>query len=174
MKAIQICILLLFLGSCFHDRVNLGITNGNFKGKAILLFHEPLSGNTTEIFIFPINNYSKKGISKIPDNIFKELEISNGVSVSSIDLNSFLKEIQSRSKKISLNLNEELADNLKYFYYCIVYVDFKNAKNITSETTGSKNDFLELKFKLINGDMKCLKYYIASATIFKKALCLED
>ena len=68
----------------------VGIKEGQYKGKALLFFHLPVSGSTYEILLFPICG---KDVSKDIPTWPKDFEIKPGVSLNLVSDDSLLKKI---------------------------------------------------------------------------------
>jgi hypothetical protein len=137
------------------------VKNGQYVGYAIVFYHKPDSGNMVEISIVPVCGDTLNLKGDIESGI-KELKIFEGVSYNiGIRDSSFMKVFE-KSQKINLLNNQTLASELRVVYACPVYVEFKDAENITESTTGSKQNSIHEKLVFKDGQQVTLKYFLSN------------
>lgn len=133
------------------------IINDSFKGNAIIFFHKPISGSTYQFFLFPQCNAD---LNNKLDDVSAWGHLPEGVSFDITSDDQRFKTIFNNAKKINLKDRDQLAENLRFIYYCFAKVEFSSAND------GFKNKE-ELKKLTLDSDTVILKYHFISRVAFK-------
>lgn len=155
-----LCGLTLLLCCNRTDECN-GIKNNQYNGYGIVFYHMPVSGGNYEIIIIPICGDTSDLIVTLKDNI-KKVKILEGVSCSVNIRNTSFNKVFGKSQKINLINNNTLAPQYRMVYVCPVYIEFKDAQNVTRTSTGNKKNTFHEKFIFESKQQLMLKYFLSN------------
>jgi hypothetical protein len=168
MYKIHLVVALPFLwSSCSDINRSVGcnsISNGHYKGLAVIFYHKPVSGSTYEMLLFPVcgdaPGSNVKGITG--EDISKEFKFQKGVSFNIASDDSLFFSVLHTSHNLSLNGKEKFTKSLQSIFFNVVYIEFSNAENNTSQTTSNKTSEVNKKLNLGAGREVELTYYFSN------------
>ena len=127
---------------------------GHYQGRAMIFFHQPVSGATYELFIFPLC------AEKYPMDIEDKSSVftfGKGVTFVCTSDNAVFRSISTGAHRLTLLGRDSLAKQLQSVNYRIVNVKF-HEKESKSDTDGNPQH--HRYFSLVNGTKISLSYEI--------------
>ena len=150
MKIFISTIFILFVFACTsrEQRLCTELDGTPYTGQTVILYHQPISGSTYELFLFPVCGLELREPGRIWDSR------GPGISLNLTSDDPMFRLLAEAAVKLPLKVNENLAENFKSIYVCRAQI---RMKDYLISDRGEKSK----KILKLNNDIATLHYRVA-------------